>query len=738
MTINIQDVLLDSTTTFDTWRIRTNEIAAAMRTNVVTVGGDSAVGDAVITGSLSADDLYTTNLWGGSKTAVGNLTVKTNTSFQGQVDAVDIFLTGSLSLLDNTKLIVPGATATAKYLEFDPGTNTPVFVHIPRFQDTTRTNGSILIWNSTTGQYEHNTNILVDSANNNITVNVDFTVNGSIISNSDLNLKKGTETLLHTPYTPGTDGDLNLFIGQGAGNVNVGQGFVNTWEGCNNIGIGRWTLRNVTTGYRNVAVGSYTLDSETTGVANTALGYATLSKQNGANHNTAIGYNSGYSLTTGSYNIAIGSYSLDGETTGNNNTAVGYGVLSSQSGAGYNTAFGFQSGFEVTTGSVNTFLGYNTGRNVTDGSNNTFVGGNIDLGNVSNNIALATGDGTVRFQYDGTQWKIPEKVTWLTHGNAELHFDTPGDVSGGIKRITCNDGGGNWNFRSGCYWNVTNARLEYSTLSQAASDIIINTENTSFAEIKLDVYGPNSTGIAGSPVEGQKTFQVKSDLSYPQFFDGVGWYPVWHQGDIGNRITALPAATPANIAGNESVPISTGEQLPLVNVITDSIRGLTANTAPTGTESVALDTGEKIQLKLISSKPKISRYYLPADEYASTAYKTLTLESDVNLNEINDISFDTTTYTWTALNNIRMRLKFFAVEKSGNYWMVYRFMKNDIETYSAYRDDVNVDSGLMFEIIEDLVQGDTFRLEWKCGSTAMYLYGGNLPLKTFVLLETGQ
>lgn len=45
----------------------------------------------------------------------------------------------------------------------------------------------------------------------------------------------------------------------------------------------------------------------------------------------------------------------------------------------------------------------------------------------------------------------------LSNGSAFLTFDNQGAPDGlGIKRITCNDGGGNWNFRGGNYFNSSN------------------------------------------------------------------------------------------------------------------------------------------------------------------------------------------------------------------------------------------------------------------------------------------
>jgi len=44
------------------------------------------------------------------------------------------------------------------------------------------------------------------------------------------------------------------------------------------------------------------------------------------------------------------------------------------------------------------------------------------------------------------------QITTLSHASAEILMDGVGNAA--LKRITCNDGGGNWNFKSGVYFDV--------------------------------------------------------------------------------------------------------------------------------------------------------------------------------------------------------------------------------------------------------------------------------------------
>jgi hypothetical protein len=53
MTITVANT--NTTNTFDYWRNRTNELAVAMSSNAVTVGGSVAVGNAVVNGSITAN-----------------------------------------------------------------------------------------------------------------------------------------------------------------------------------------------------------------------------------------------------------------------------------------------------------------------------------------------------------------------------------------------------------------------------------------------------------------------------------------------------------------------------------------------------------------------------------------------------------------------------------------------------------------------------------------------------------
>ncbi len=81
MTITVANTA--NTNTVQYWRLRTNDIAYAMSTKVVTVNSNTAVGNAAIQGSFQANALYVSNVYGGAIGVPANLTFQTNVSFSG-------------------------------------------------------------------------------------------------------------------------------------------------------------------------------------------------------------------------------------------------------------------------------------------------------------------------------------------------------------------------------------------------------------------------------------------------------------------------------------------------------------------------------------------------------------------------------------------------------------------------------------------------------------------------------
>ena len=113
------------------------------------------------------------------------------------------------------------------------------------------------------------------------------------LSSADHNTGVGTNALSAL-----TSGDKNTAVGNGAG--------VAITTGSQNTAIGRNALLRVSTGGGNTAIGHASLQADSTNmVYNTAIGESALNVVTG-NYNIGIGRSSGGNITTGSGNVIIG------------------------------------------------------------------------------------------------------------------------------------------------------------------------------------------------------------------------------------------------------------------------------------------------------------------------------------------------------------------------------------------------------------------------------------------------
>jgi hypothetical protein len=219
-------------------------------------------------------------------------------------------------------------------------------------------------------------------------------------------------------------GDGNVFVGLGAGNVNTGanntfigisSGLVNT-SGANNVGFGLNTLRANTTGQENVAISVNALLSNTT-----------------ASYNIAIGINSVRTNTTGSANIGIGVNSLYENTTGSNNTAFGYGSSQKNTTGNSNVSFGVNALLSNTTGSNNIALGQSSGRYIANGVTETTINNNsIFIGYDSKALAdnqtnqIVIGHGSIGLGSNTAVIGNSSTTLFRPFGNVAIGADTAG------------------------------------------------------------------------------------------------------------------------------------------------------------------------------------------------------------------------------------------------------------------------------------------------------------------------
>jgi hypothetical protein len=196
----------------------------------------------------------------------------------------------------------------------------------------------------------------VDEATGNTDAQGYISANGTFQDNTnggsrDGYFQLGNDVILHN-Y-----GAENLFVGEGAGNMNAN----NLGEG--NTGVGYNTLSTLDGNVSPYGTGSY----------NTAVGALSMQGEESGKHNAAAGYRSLSSNTTGSYNAAFGSNAGFGIVAGSSNSAIGYNALSSCVNAGLNTAVG-SGAMENNTASENVAIGYQSMHTNIDGTHNTAVG----------------------------------------------------------------------------------------------------------------------------------------------------------------------------------------------------------------------------------------------------------------------------------------------------------------------------------------------------------------------------
>ena len=183
--------------------------------------------------------------------------------------------------------------------------------------------------------------------------------------------------------------DYNIAIGENA----VGLGDV---SGAENIGIGRKSLEDLTTGTNNIAVGSSAGLNLTTAVNTIAIGHDSMGL--GVvigNNNIAVGELSGYDLTEGADNIFVGTKAGGNATNNTFNIAIGHDAfLGSINDGNKNIALGYESmAIGDVSGADNIAVGSKGLRALTTGGSNIAVGsGSMGIGTVVSNDNIAIGN----------------------------------------------------------------------------------------------------------------------------------------------------------------------------------------------------------------------------------------------------------------------------------------------------------------------------------------------------------
>ena len=150
------DVTVDS---FGQWITKTNVLAAAMSNKVVTVNSNTATGNAAISGSFTAANVYTGYLLGGNSSVSANLNVASNVTFTANATLAG-YVT-DLGLPAN--VAIQGGNSTFRVLTVNSSAANTLYVGKINFSDHSDANvvapgnGHVLVYSSA-NSYWYNTN----------------------------------------------------------------------------------------------------------------------------------------------------------------------------------------------------------------------------------------------------------------------------------------------------------------------------------------------------------------------------------------------------------------------------------------------------------------------------------------------------------------------------------------------------------------------------------------------------
>jgi len=254
-----------------------------------------------------------------------------------------------------------------------------------------------------------------------------------------------------------TTGVQNTLIGSGAGD--------SLTDADSNIAVGYAALATDTLGSRATALGRFALFSQNftsaTNSENVGVGYYAGKDITTGVQNTLIGTNAADALTDADFNVAVGYAALATDTLGSRSTAIGRFALTTQNFTSatdtHNSAVGYYAGKELTTGTNNSFFGALAGANVTDGVENTLIGAlcvdNLTTGSLNtaigynlspsavdvdseivigssitgagtNTVRIGTGGGTATLGLDGSD------TSWAAASDSRLKKDVTDSTAG--------------------------------------------------------------------------------------------------------------------------------------------------------------------------------------------------------------------------------------------------------------------------------------------------------------------
>lgn len=197
MTIAVSNTTLSNT--FSHWLARTNEIAHALSTKVVSTDSNTAIGNAAISGTFTANIVSCNTMTasdGSIDVVAANLTIQAT---GGLVTLGVVNIKSDLVIDAVSKIRIPGANATHTFLTVNSVTGNAEFARIliPIDQITdvdttnaTKTDTSMLMWNTGTGKWQTNTISLINTTRIN-TLNVG-SISSTLIVSGNTTLSNST------------------------------------------------------------------------------------------------------------------------------------------------------------------------------------------------------------------------------------------------------------------------------------------------------------------------------------------------------------------------------------------------------------------------------------------------------------------------------------------------------------------------------------------------------------------
>jgi hypothetical protein len=177
MAVNITPVFAN-TNTFGDWLQKTNEIANAISTMVVSVNSaNPPTGNVVIQGRLATNTVHISTLSGGTLTTPATLNVSTQINFQNTA----IFSAATNDLVNLSNFIVPGATAQFRVVGSNTATGRLEFVNPIMIGQNT--NGDFtLVGNAAITNISANNAVFENQVTANTIVSVSISGNGSALT----------------------------------------------------------------------------------------------------------------------------------------------------------------------------------------------------------------------------------------------------------------------------------------------------------------------------------------------------------------------------------------------------------------------------------------------------------------------------------------------------------------------------------------------------------------------------